>query len=244
MQRIENQILLSFQKRELKRYNEMLQATAMEKTEQVVELQNSIMNTIAELVESRDDIISGHIIRTQRYLQILLDRLISKKIYEDDIKSWNLAFLIPSSQLHDVGKIKISEAILNKPGKFTPDEFTFVKNHAQWGAKIIEQIEKKTKGHVFLYHAKIFAASHHEKWDGSGYPQGLAGEAIPLQGRLMAIADVYDALISKLPYKEAFTPDEAKKIILADKGIHFDPLLVDIFESVADEFSDIAKAAY
>ncbi|MDR0878387.1 MAG: response regulator [Treponema sp.] len=241
MRRIDNHMLLSFQKRELKRYNESLLTFALERTEQVVELQNSIMNAIAELVEFRDNLISGHIIRTQRYLQIMMDKLISQNLYEDEIKDWNLAFLVPSSQLHDVGKIRINETLLNKPGKYTPEEFEFVKNHAEWGAKIIESIERKTKGHTFLQHAKIFAATHHEKWDGSGYPAGLKGEAIPLQGRLMAIADVYDALISKLPYKEAFTPEEAQKIILSEKGKHFDPVLVDIFEDLADKFAEISR---
>jgi putative two-component system response regulator len=130
---------------------------------------------------------------------------------------------------------------LNKKGKYTPEEFDLVKKHAEWGAEIIEIIEKKTAGHTFLQHAKVFAASHHEKWDGSGYPLGLTGEAIPLQGRLMAIADVYDALISKLPYKEAFTAEEAKKIILSEKGRHFDPALVDVFEDLSDQFAEIAK---
>jgi putative two-component system response regulator len=240
IRRIENQIFIALQKKELKRNNEKLQSTALEKTVQVVELQNSIMNTIAELVEFRDDVMSGHTVRIQQYLRVLIDRLISEKVYADVIADWNLAFLVPASQLHDVGKIKINETILNKPGKFTPEEFELVKNHTVWGEKIIENIERKTKGHIFLYHAKIFALSHHENWDGTGYPAGLRGEAIPLQGRLMAIADAYDALISKLSYKEAYSPEEAKKIILSEKGTHFDPLLVDIFEELSDDFAEIS----
>jgi putative two-component system response regulator len=228
----------------LKKYNASLQSTALEKTEQVVELQNSIVNTIAELVEFRDDTNSGHIVRIQRYLRLLVDKLISEKIYVNEIADWNLAFLISSSQLHDVGKIKINDNVLNKPGKFTPIEFDLMQNHTDWGVNIIDGIEKKTQGHIFLYHAKIFAASHHEKWNGKGYPKGLKGEAIPLQGRLLAIADVYDALISKLTYKEAVPPEEAKEIILAEKGAHFDPLLTDVFGGLSDKFAEIAKAAY
>jgi putative two-component system response regulator len=241
IRRIESHMLIAFQKRELKKYNESLQTTALERTEQVVELKNSIMNTIAELVEFRDDVNSGHIVRIQKYLRLLVDRLISEKIYADEIADWNLAFLVSSSQLHDVGKIKINDNILNKPGKFTPEEFELMKNHAHWGVKIIENIEKKTKGHTFLYHAKIFAASHHEKWNGTGYPSALKGEDIPLQGRLMALADVYDALISKLPYKDPYTPEQARQIILSESGSHFDPLLVNIFDDLSDKFGEIAK---
>jgi putative two-component system response regulator len=240
IRRIETHLLLSFQKKELKRYNESLQAMVLERTEQVVGLQNSVMNAITELVEFRDDESRGHIIRTQKYLDILLNRLILEKIYAEEIAAFNLAFLIQASQLHDVGKINISQNILSKPGKLTPEEFELVKNHALWGAKIIEKIEKPINEHTFLYHAKIFAASHHEKWDGSGYPSGLRGEAIPLQGRLMALADVYDALISKLPYKKPLPPQEAGEIIISEKGRHFDPILVDVFTALSDQFAKIA----
>jgi putative two-component system response regulator len=241
MRRIENHMFIASRQKELKKNNEDLQATALERTEQVVVLQNSIMNTIAELVEFPNDETNGHIVRIQKYLRLLVEYLIAEKIYTDEIAGWNLAFLVPSSQLHDVGKIRIDNSLLNKKGKYTPEEFELVKNHADWGVKIIETIEKETKGHSFLYHAKIFAASHHEKWDGTGYPLGLKGEAIPLQGRLMAIADVYDALISKLPYKDPFPPEEAKQIILSEKGLHFDPVLTDIFESLSGQFAEIAK---
>jgi putative two-component system response regulator len=241
IRRIETHLLLSFQKKELKRYNEMLQTMVLERTEQVVGLQNSVMNVIAELLEFRDDESSGHIVRTQKYLEILLDKLISEKIYGDEIASWNLAFLIQSSQLHDVGKIKIDPAILNKPGKLSPEEFEVIKCHTNWGVEIVEKVEKQIDGHIFLHHAKIFTAAHHEKWDGSGYPAGLKGKDIPLQGRLMAIVDVYDALISKLPYKLPLPPAEAREIILSEKGRHFDPVLVEIFDSLSDKFAEIAK---
>jgi putative two-component system response regulator len=241
MRRIENHIFIASRQKELKKNNEDLQATALERTEQVVELQNSIMNTIAELVEFPSGETNGHIVRIQKYLRLFVEYLIAEKIYTDEIAGWNLAFLVPSSQLHDVGKIRINNSLLNKTGRYTPEEYELVRNHADWGVKIIEIIEKETKGHSFLYHAKIFAASHHEKWDGTGYPLGLKGGAIPLQGRLMAIADVYDALISKLPYKDPLPPEEAKQIILSARGLHFDPVLTDIFESLSAKFAEIAK---
>jgi putative two-component system response regulator len=242
MRRIENHMFIASQQKSLKKTNEDLQTTALEKTEQVVELQNSILNTIAELVEFRNDETGGHVVRIQKYLRLLVEHLISENIYADEIAGWNLAFLVPASQLHDVGKIRVDNSLLNKRGKYRLEEFELVKNHAHWGAKIIETIEKKTTGHSFLSHAKIFAASHHEKWDGTGYPLGLKGLNIPLQGRLMALADVYDALISELPYKDPFPPEEAKQIILSEKGLHFDPLLTDIFENLSDKFAEIAKA--
>jgi putative two-component system response regulator len=208
------------------------------------ELQNSILNTLAELIEFRTRELKGHTTRIQKYLTLFMAALVSEKTYAGEIENWNLASLIPSSQLHDVGKIKVNEAILNKPGKLSTEEFDLIKNHTAWGVKIIEDLEQKTGPHIFVNHAKIFAASHHEKWDGSGYPQGLKGEAIPLQGRLLAIADVYDALISKLPYKEPLAPSEAAKIILSEKGAHFDPALVDIFATLSDNFAAIAATVY
>jgi putative two-component system response regulator len=143
--------------------------------------------------------------------------------------------------LHDVGKIAISDAILNKPGKLTPEEFEIMKTHVTIGIRIIEKIEENTAEHAFLRHAKIFAATHHEKWDGSGYPLGLLGEDIPLQGRLMAIADVYDALISQRPYKPPLDAEEAKRIIIAGSGTHFDPFLVELFRKVSDGFTEIVE---
>jgi putative two-component system response regulator len=205
-----------------------------------VELQNTILNTITEMVEFRDDVTGGHIERTQSYLKLLVDKLLSEKIYWDEVSAWNLEFLIPSAQLHDVGKIAISDAILNKPGKLSPEEFAVMKKHAAIGEAAIEGIMKKTPGNDFLHHARIFAGTHHEKWDGSGYPRGLKKAAIPLQGRLMAIADVYDALIALRPYKQPFSAEEAERIILEGREKHFDPVLADMFRDLAPLFARIA----
>jgi putative two-component system response regulator len=128
-----------------------------------------------------------------------------------------------------VGKIAISDLILQKPGRLTPEEFEEMKKHAAFGVQIIEKIEASTSACDFLKYAKIFAGTHHEKWDGTGYPNGLKGEEIPLPGRIMALTDVYDALTSDRPYKEAFTHEDAVKIILEGRGSHFDPALTDAF---------------
>jgi putative two-component system response regulator len=140
-----------------------------------------------------------------------------------------------------VGKIAISDAILNKPGRLTAEEYEIMKTHARIGVTAIEGIMKTIPENDFLYHAKIFAGTHHEKWDGSGYPQGLKNSNIPLQGRLMAVADVYDALIAARPYKQPLTTETAEKIILEGREKHFDPVLVDLFLDLAPQFAQIAE---
>jgi putative two-component system response regulator len=212
-----------------------------QKTAQIFNLQNAVLSTVTDLVEFRDDVTGGHIARTQKYLTILLDKLIKDKIYTNEISGWDMDYLLPSAQLHDVGKIAISDLILNKPGKLTQEEFEIMKTHAAIGVDAIKKIEKNTEEHAFLRHAKRIAGTHHEKWDGTGYPAGLKGEDIPLEGRLMAIADVYDALISTRPYKKAFSTDEARQIIESGKGTHFDPVLVEVFSEVVDQFAAAAR---
>jgi putative two-component system response regulator len=141
-------------------------------------------------------------------------------------------YLIPSAQLHDVGKIAISDTILNKPGKLTPEEFDIMKTHAAIGVTIIQRIEENAEEHDFMKHARLIAGGHHEKWDGTGYPEGVKGKDIPLEARLMAVADVYDALLSVRPYKQPLSSGEARQIIQDGKGTQFDPFLVDIFLKV------------
>jgi putative two-component system response regulator len=240
-QRIDNHLLLSSQKKELKKYNDNLKEMVLEQTQQIEDLQNAVMSTVAEVVEFRDDIIGGHIERVQSYLKFMLDQIIEEDKYPAEIAEWDLDFLIPSAQLHDVGKILISEKILNKPGKLTSGEFEEIKKHTSYGIKVIDRISAISREHVFLEHARIIAGTHHERWDGKGYPNGLAGENIPLQGRLMAIADVYDALITVRPYKQKMSTTEAAKIIIEGKGTQFDPVLVDIFQTVAPKFARIAE---
>jgi len=202
-------------------------------------MQNALLKTMAELVECRDDITGGHIERTQQGIKILLDGIQKHGLYSDETKNWNVELLLQSSQLHDVGKISIDDSILKKPGKLTDEEFEAMKKHASFGRKIIEKIEMLAKENDFLAYAKIFAASHHEKWDGTGYPNGLKGNDIPLLGRIMAIADVYDALTSVRPYKKAFTHEEAVRIITESSGKQFDPALIEVFIKTSDQFMEI-----
>ncbi len=237
LKRIEVHLLVEAQKKELQYFNENLQRMVEEKTQSVMELQNALLKTMAELVECRDDITGGHIERTQRGIKIMLEEIEKSGIYAEEIKGWDIDLLLQSCQLHDVGKISIDDIILKKKGKLDKEEFEEMKKHAAFGERIIEKIEVLAKESDFLKYAKIFAASHHEKWDGTGYPRGLKGDEIPLLGRIMAIADVYDALTSVRPYKDAFPHEEAVRIIMNSSGTQFDPILVELFVKNSDRFN-------
>ncbi|MDR2019459.1 MAG: HD domain-containing protein [Treponema sp.] len=155
-------------------------------------------------------------------------------IYRDILDTWDINLFLQSSKLHDVGKIAIRDSILLKPGPLTREEFEEMKKHTVFGETVIEKIQQNARESIFLTHARIMAGTHHEKWDGTGYPRGLAGSNIPLQGRLMAFVDVYDALISDRPYKKAFPPEEAVKIISDGCGTQFDPELKNVFLAAAE----------
>jgi putative two-component system response regulator len=229
----------------LKRIEHHLHTDRLVKESQkaVRDIHNATISVIADLVESRDKVTGGHIERTQLYLALLVNELLRLGRFAEEISGWDLNVLLPSAQLHDVGKINVSDTILNKPGKLTDEEFGLIKLHPAAGERIVEKVMSKTKDDGFLRHAKLFAGYHHEKWDGSGYPRGLCGEEIPLEGRLMAVADVYDALVTERPYKAAFPHDSAVEIIRQGSGGHFDPLVVEAFLSVSEAFRlESAKA--
>ena len=236
LKRIEIHLTIVAQQKELQYFNSSLQKMVEDKTRDILDIQNALLKTIAELVEYRDGITGKHVERTQQGVKILLEELKRSGIYMDEMKDWDLNLLIQSCQLHDVGKIYISDRILRKPGKLTDEEFDDMKNHTIVGKQIVERVEVLTKQSEFLKYAKIFAASHHEKWDGTGYPEGLKAEEIPLLGRIMAVADVYDALTSFRPYKEAFSHEEAVRAIIEGSGTQFDPLLVDAFVRAKEQF--------
>ena len=204
------------------------------RTEQLVLLQNGIVYTMADLVENRDNNTGGHIDRTAIYLKILINAMLEKGVYADEMKNWNMESVVSSARLHDLGKIVISDSILNKPGPLTEEEFKTMKMHSIAGERIIEKAIQQTGDAEFLYNAKMIAAYHHECWDGTGYPYGLKGTDIPLQGRLMAIIDVYDALVSERPYKKAFSHNEALDIIIKGSAKHFDPNITKVFQEISD----------
>jgi putative two-component system response regulator len=240
--RISNHILISEQKKELQYYNDFLKDEIDEKVEQLQSLQDTMLRAVTELVEFRDGDTGWHIYRTQLYLKLLIEESLQLGIYSDIISNWNTELLVASAPLHDVGKIAINDAILNKPGKLDKEEFEIMKLHVDYGVEAIRNIQLFSKEAGFLRFAETIAGTHHEKWDGSGYPLGLAGENIPLEGRLMAIADVYDALISVRPYKKAFTTSEAESIINEGSGTHFDARLIDVFNRISWRFAEIARS--
>ena len=240
IKRIEVHLLVEMQKNELQNFNINLLEMVEAKTKTVVELQNAILNTMTKLVDRRDDITGGHIERTQRYMYVLLKTMLDRGFFKNEPISWDLQLVVQSTQLHDVGKIAIRDSILLKPGKLTSEEFENIKEHTVFGEDVITEIEKNTTEHKFLEYAKIFAATHHERWDGSGYPRGLEGEDIPMLGRAMALVDVYDALVSDRPYKQGYSHEEAVRIIAESKGKHFDPAIVDLFLDISEQFHQIS----
>jgi len=216
-----------------------LQKKVEEKTQDIVELKNALLKTMAEMMDCRDDITGDHIERTQKGLRILMEGIERNSLFREETKNWDVDLLLQSSQLHDIGKISISDRILKKPGKLDDEEYMEMKQHATFGEDMIKKIMSMSRESDFLKYAEIFAASHHEKWDGSGYPRQHKENEIPLLGRIMAIADVYDALVSDRQYKKAFTHEDAVRIICEGKGKHFDPVLVDLFMEISDEFKKI-----
>ena len=211
----------------------------VEKTEQLLSLQNGIVFVLADMVENRDKGTGGHVERTTTYIKILVDAMIEEGLYIEQINELDLDLFVSSARLHDVGKIAISDVILNKPGKLTDEEFELMKTHTVEGERVIDQIVDRTGNAEFLHNAKLFAGYHHERWDGRGYPYGLSGLDIPIQGRIMAIADVYDALVSVRPYKKPFTADEAVSMIMENAGAQFDPAIADVFYIARDKFAAV-----
>jgi putative two-component system response regulator len=215
-----------------------------EKTQKLNHLQNNIISVLADMVENRDKRTGGHIERTSMYIKILIDKMKKDGMYSDEIEKWDEERVISSARMHDLGKISITDIIINKPGKLTEEEYELMKTHVLEGERIIDKIIERTGEGDFLRNAWLFASSHHEHWDGKGYPRGLKGEDIPLQGRIMAIVDVYDALVSERPYKRAFSEEEAEKIIMEGAGTHFDPNIVKAFFEVRELFKSVRANAF
>ncbi|MCL2174829.1 MAG: response regulator [Treponema sp.] len=210
-----------------------------QRTEKLLRLQNSMTTVLAGMVENRDKLTGEHITRTTGYIRILIEAMIERGLYKDEMNGWDIDVVVSSARMHDLGKVAVTDLILNKPGKLTDEEFEIIKTHAAEGEKIIDDIISESGDEAFLQNAKLFAGYHHERWDGLGYPRGLKGTDIPLQGRIMAIADVYDALVSERSYKSAFSHEKAVSIILESKGKQFDPKIIDVFYDVNGLFEKV-----
>ncbi len=207
----------------INRYNDDLREEVMKKTAHIEEMHNKLILGMATMVESRDNSTGGHIRRTSEVIRILVDAIRALDTYDLSDKFCN--DLIKAAPMHDLGKIAVDDAILRKPGRFTDEEYAVMKTHAAEGARIVHSILEGTDDEEFHIIAENVAHYHHERWDGSGYPVGLVGEEIPLEARIMAIADVYDALVSKRVYKDSMSFGQADEIIMEGMGKHFDKSL-------------------
>ncbi|MGD9016632.1 MAG: response regulator [Desulfobacterales bacterium] len=224
----------------LKRYQNELEIEVRRQTRDLALTQAVMIESLATLAEYRDPETGGHIKRTQNYVKALAVRLKTHPRFRNELTDEAIDLLYLSAPLHDIGKVGVRDDVLLKAGRLTDKEFMEMKRHTQYGHDALYHTEQKLKKSAFLRYAREIAHTHQEKWDGSGYPQGLKGEAIPISGRLMALADVYDALISKRVYKPPFTHEKAVDIIREGSGTHFDPDIVDAFLDIEDTFRNIA----
>ena len=225
----------------LRDQNAFLTREVNARTREVNAIEDVTIMAMASLAETRDVDTGNHIRRTQRYVRALARQLATHPRFAAFLDTYTIGLLFKSAPLHDIGKVGIPDRILLKPGKLTPDEFEIMKTHTTLGRDAIEHAEQMLGCEVaFLKIAKEIAYSHQEKWDGSGYPQGLKGDAIPISARLMALADVYDALISRRIYKEPISHEAAMGIISMTRGRHFDPDVVDAFLTIQETFKAIA----
>ena len=240
--RVRNHLALKASADFLRNKADFLEAEVARRTAEVMAIQDVTIMAMASLAETRDSDTGNHIRRTQHYVQVLAQHLRTHPRFANVLDDRYIAMLFKSAPLHDIGKVGIPDRILLKPGKLTPEEFDIMKTHTTLGRDAIQAAEDHLGMKVeFLSLAKEIAYGHQEKWDGSGYPQGAVGEQIPISARLMAVADVYDALISRRVYKEGMPHDKAVAIILQGRGQHFDPDMVDALVAVQDQFWAIAQ---
>ena len=223
--------------------NAVLEAEVARRLKENLLIQDTSIRALAHLAEIRDPETGNHLRRTQGYVLALATQLRDHPRFAESLTESNIQTLVKSAPLHDIGKVGIPDHILLKPGKLTPEEWEIMKTHSRLGRDAIEQAERDAEQPIeFLRMAKDIAHYHHEKWDGSGYPEGLAGEAIPIPARLMALADVFDALIARRAYKAPMPFERAVAIIHEGRGAHFDPAVVDAFLVRLDEFARIAQS--
>ena len=226
----------------LKDQRRFLEHQVQQRTQEIAQIQDATIYALASLAETRDNETGNHIRRTQNYVRLLAETLRDHPRFSAQLTTPVIELLYKSAPLHDIGKVGIPDHILLKPGPLTAEEYEIMKKHAQLGAHALIEAEKLIgRENNFLQYAREIAMWRHERWDGAGYPDGLRGEDIPVSARLMAIADVYDALISERVYKQAFDHEVAVQTILDGRGKHFDPDMVDAFIAVQDQFRHIAE---
>ncbi|MCP2020848.1 HD-GYP domain-containing protein [Pseudomonas laurylsulfatiphila] len=240
--RVQTQLKIKAAADFLRDQNDFLELEVQRRTREVMAIQDVTIQAMASLAETRDNETGNHIRRTQHYVRLLAELLRDHPRFSQFLNDDSIRQLFRSAPLHDIGKIGIADHILLKPGRFTPEEFEIMKTHTTLGRDAIQRAEDQLGLSVdFLRMAKEIAYSHQEKWDGSGYPQGLVGEEIPMSARLMAVADVYDALISRRVYKAGMPHEQAVEIIRQGRSTHFDPDVCDAFLANAEQFHVIAE---
>jgi putative two-component system response regulator len=237
--RVDTHLKLRFFQKEIENINSNLTQMVEEKVKEISESQTATIFALAKLAESRDEGTGDHLKRIQIFCRLIAEKLRIHSKYKGRINADYVDILQKASPLHDIGKVGIKDAILLKPGKLTPEEFEEMKRHTTIGANTLADVYKEYPENLFIKIGIEIAQSHHEKWDGSGYPQGLSGDEIPLSARIIALADVYDALRSKRVYKRAFSHEEAREIIIGGRGKHIDPLIVDAFLEFEQEFDKV-----
>lgn len=213
-----------------------------EQSQKMIQLQENVVEGMATLIESRDGDTGQHVRSTKRYVAMMVDYMYEHQLHPEEVDQEYMTRICNAAPLHDVGKIMISDTILNKPGRFTPEEFAVMQTHSEIGGRIVKDILGEGMDQELIQIASDVAHYHHEKWDGSGYPEGLKGTEIPLSARIMAVADVFDALVSKRVYKDAMGVEEAYAILQEDAGTHFDPELVDIFVKIRNQVEAYLKS--
>jgi putative two-component system response regulator len=239
--RVETQLKVKAAADFLRDQNDFLEQEVQRRTREVMAIQDVTIQAMASLAETRDNETGNHIRRTQHYVQLLAELLREHPRFRHFLSEDNIGLLFKSAPLHDIGKVGIPDHILLKPGRFTAEEFEIMKTHTTLGRDAIQHAEDQLGISVdFLRMAKEIAYSHQEKWDGSGYPEGLSADDIPISARLMAVADVYDALISRRVYKPGMPHEQALEIIRQGRGTHFDPDVCDAFLSCPERFQAIA----
>ena len=241
MARIETHLRLKASSDFLRDRAGFLEQEVSRRARDVIAIKDVTVKSMASLAETRDIDTGHHIRRTQCFVKILAERLRQENGYAEVLTPEFIALLFRLAPLHDIGKVGIPDHILMKPGALTSEEFSIMKTHTTLGASVLEFSEKLLSEPIpFFKHAKELTRSHHERWDGRGYPDGLSGEDIPLSARLMAVADVYDALSARRVYKEPFPPEKTLQIMREGKGTQFDPLITDVFFQAYDEIHEVA----
>jgi putative two-component system response regulator len=211
-------------------------------TEQtVMSLSDNLAVSFAEAIEFRDENTGGHVARTSKYVDILGNELIRRGLFPDDLNPSELQEIVRAAPLHDIGKIAISDLILLKPGRLDEAEFSKMKRHSEIGSAILNRMYRRMPAQHYLYYASLIAGSHHERYNGTGYPNGLSAGNIPLCGRIMAVADVYDALVDNRVYRSSMGHAQASSLIIENSGTHFDPKVVEAFKTTQDQIAEIAR---